>query len=58
MFDTAQKPLHGKTKIYQPDAMAFNSRYSLSQEAIDGLLTVIGSLLPEDHVLPKSMYEA
>jgi hypothetical protein len=22
------------------------------------LLTVIGSLLPDDHVLPKSMYEA
>jgi hypothetical protein len=28
------------------------------RDAFDGLLTVIGSLLPEDHVLPKSMYEA
>jgi hypothetical protein len=25
---------------------------------IDGFLTVIGSLLSDDHVLPKSMYEA
>jgi hypothetical protein len=38
--------------------MAFKSQYSMSQDAFDGLLTVIGSLLPEDHVLPKSMYEA
>ena len=30
----------------------------MSRDAFDGLLTVIGSLLPEDHVLPKSMYEA
>jgi hypothetical protein len=38
--------------------MAFKSQYSMSRDAFDGLLTVIGSLLPEDHVLPKSMYEA
>jgi hypothetical protein len=37
--------------------MAFKSQYNLSREAFDGLLTIIGSLLPEDHVLPKSMYE-
>jgi hypothetical protein len=30
----------------------------MSQDAFDGLLTVIGSLLSEDHVLPKFMYEA
>jgi hypothetical protein len=30
----------------------------MSRDACNGLLTVIGSLLPEDHVLPKSMYEA
>ena len=62
MFDAAQKPLHGKTKVSQLDAigriMAFKSQYSMSRDAFDGLLTVIGSLLPEDHVLPKSMYEA
>jgi hypothetical protein len=38
--------------------MAFKSQYSMSRDAFDGLLTVIGSLLPDDHVLPKSMYEA
>jgi hypothetical protein len=30
----------------------------MSRDAFDGLLTVIDSLLSEDHVLPKSMYEA
>jgi hypothetical protein len=30
----------------------------MSRDAFDGLLTVIGNLLPEDHVLLKSMYEA
>jgi hypothetical protein len=30
----------------------------MSPDAFDGLLTIIGSLLPEDHILPKSMYEA
>jgi hypothetical protein len=62
MFDTAQKPLHGQTKVSQLDAivrvMVFKSQYSMSRDAFDALLTVIGSLLPEDHVLPKSMYEA
>jgi hypothetical protein len=37
--------------------MAFKSQYIMSRDTFDGLLTVIGSLLPEDHVLP-SMYEA
>jgi hypothetical protein len=62
MFDTAQKPLHSQTKVSQLDVigrvMAFKSQYSMSRESFDGLLTVIGSLLLEDHVLPKSMYEA
>jgi hypothetical protein len=61
MFDTAQKPLHEHTKVSQLDAigrvMVFKSQNSMSRDAFDGLLTVIGSLLPEDHVLPKSMYE-
>jgi hypothetical protein len=38
--------------------MAFKSWYNMSRDAFDGLLTVIGSLLLDDHVLPKSMYEA
>jgi hypothetical protein len=62
MFDAAQKPLHGKTKVSQLDAighvMAFKSQYNMSRDAFDGLLAVIGSLLPKNHVLPKSMYEA
>jgi hypothetical protein len=62
MFDVAQKPLHGQTKVSQLDAigrvMAFKSQNNMSRDAFNGLLTVIGILLLEDHVLPKSMYEA
>jgi hypothetical protein len=45
MFDAAQKPRHGQTKVSQLDAighvMAFKSQYSMSRDAFDGLLTVI-----------------
>jgi hypothetical protein len=62
MSDAAQKPLHGHTEVSQLDAigcvMALKSQYNMSRDTFDGSLTVIGSLLPEDHVLPKSMYEA
>jgi hypothetical protein len=32
--------------------------YNMSRDTFDDLLMVIGSLLPEDHVRPKSMYKA
>ena len=38
--------------------MAVKSQFTLSRDAFDVMLTVIGSLLPEGHILPKSMYEA
>jgi hypothetical protein len=44
MFDVAHKPLHGKTIISQLDAigriMAYKSKYSMSRDAFDGLLTL------------------
>jgi hypothetical protein len=63
MFDVAQKLFYDKTKVSQLDViigciMAFKLQYSLSREPFNGLLTVIGSLLTEDHVLQNSMYEA
>ncbi|XP_072147892.1 uncharacterized protein [Setaria viridis] len=62
MLCAAQQPLHGHTKVSQLDAiarlMAVKSQFSLSRNAFDVILTVFGSLLPEDHILPKSMYEA
>ena len=62
MFAVAQKPLDGQTKVSQLDAigciMALKSQYSLSRDAFDGMLTVIGSLLPKGHLLPKSMHES
>ena len=38
--------------------MALKSQYSLSRDAFDGMLIVIGSLLPEGHLLPKSMHKS
>jgi hypothetical protein len=62
MFVVAQKPLHDQTKVSQLDAigrvMAFKSQYNMSRDAFDGLVTVIGNLFLEDHVLLKYMYEA
>ena len=62
MFTVAQKPLHGQTKVSQLDAieriMTLKSQYSLSHDAFDGMLTIIGSLLSEGHLLPKSMHES
>jgi hypothetical protein len=62
MLSSAQKPLHDHTKVSQLDgigrAMAFKAQYNLSREGFDSMLTLIGSLLPEGHALPKSMYES
>ena len=33
--------------------MAFKSQHNMSRDTFDSLLTVIGSLPPDDHVLPK-----
>jgi hypothetical protein len=38
--------------------MGFKSECSMSQEHFNSMLTVIGSLLPDGHILPKSMYES
>ena len=62
MLCAAQKPLHGHTKLSQLDGigrvMALKSQLSLSRDAFDTMLTVFGSMLPEGHILPKSMYES
>jgi len=62
MLDATQQPLHGHTKVSQLDAigrlMAMKSQFTLSRDAFDVMLQVICSMLPEGHILPKSMYEA
>jgi hypothetical protein len=62
MMDSAQKPLHDWTKVSQLDAigrlMGLKSELNLSREGFDKMLAVIGSLLSEGHILPKSMYES
>jgi len=62
MLEAAQKPLHGQTKVSQLDGigrlMALKSQFGLSRDAFDSMLTVFGSMLPENHILPKTMYQA
>ena len=62
MLSAAQQPLHRHSKVSQLDAiarlMAVKSQFSLSRDAFDVMLTVVGSLLLDGHILPKSMYEA
>ncbi|TVU49921.1 hypothetical protein EJB05_01263, partial [Eragrostis curvula] len=62
MLDAAQRPLHGHTNVYQLDAiarlMAVKSQFSMSHRNFDVMLTVIASMLPEGHNLPKNMYES
>jgi hypothetical protein len=38
--------------------MALKFELSLSRDGFDYILTVIGSLLLEGHILPKSVYES
>jgi len=62
MLEAAQKPLHGQTKVSQMDGigrlMALKSQFSLSRDAFDSMLPIFGSMLPEHHILPKTMYQA
>jgi hypothetical protein len=62
MLSSAQRPLHGHTKVSQLDAigrvMALKSRHSMSREHFDAMLTIIGTLLLAGHILPKNMYES
>jgi hypothetical protein len=58
----AQKPLHSLTEVTQLDAIArlmvFKSDRNLSRDGFDDLLTIIGSILPQGHLLTKNMYES
>ena len=62
MLAAARQPLHEHTKFSQLDAIArlmtVKFQFTLSHDAFDVMLTVLGSLFPEGHILPKSMYEA
>jgi len=60
MLSSAQRPLRGHTEVSQLDAigcvMALKSQYSMTREHFDGRLTIIATLLPMGHILPKNMY--
>jgi hypothetical protein len=61
MLSATGKPLHGHTQISKLDGisrlMALKSQFNLSQENFDEMLTVIGSILLANHLLPQNMYE-
>ena len=62
MMVSAQKPLHDRSTVSQLDAigrlMGLKSELNLSRPSFDKMLAVIGTLLLEGHILPKSMYES
>jgi len=62
MLESAQKPLHEKTMVTQLDAIsrliALKSQLGISRDGFDLVLTVVGTLLPKDHILPKNTYES
>ena len=62
MMDSAAKPLHAHSEVSQLDAisrlMGLKSDLNMSREGFDKVLAVVGTLLPKDHMLPKTMYEA
>lgn len=38
--------------------MVVKAQFALGRACFDVILAVIGTLLPEGHILPKSMYDA
>jgi hypothetical protein len=62
MLSLAQKLLHEKAMVSQLDAigrlMGLKSHYNMSRACFDGMLAVIGGLLPEGHILSSSFYES
>jgi hypothetical protein len=60
MMDSAQKPLHDRTKVSQLDAirrlMGLKSELNLSREGFDKMLAVIGSLLPVGVLTPIPLW--
>jgi hypothetical protein len=62
MLAAANQPLHEHTQISQLDAVtrlvAIKSHFSLSISCYDALISVLCTLLPDGHKLPKNLYEA
>ena len=58
----AQQPLYEGSECSKLDSMLklhnWRARFGISDNAFTDLLSSVGSLLPEDHVLPVNAYEA
>jgi hypothetical protein len=62
MLSSTQKPLHEHTDVYQLDGigrlMALKCKFCISRDGFNEMLVVIGTLLPKEHSLPQSSFEA
>jgi hypothetical protein len=62
MLDSAQRPLHDRTNVSQLDAigrvMGLKAELNLSREGFDNMLVVWSDMLPEQHIMPKNLYES
>ena len=62
MLESASKPLLEHTTISQLDAMGrvmgLKAELNLSREGFDKMLTVFGTMLPKNHILPPNLYES
>ena len=61
MLSSSREPLHNFTSVAQITAvarlMAIKSQHNLSIECIDKLLSLFDDVLPENHKMPKNLYE-
>ena len=61
MLSASKEPLHNLTSVARLTAvarlMAIKSQHSLSMECINKLLNLFDDVLPENHKMPKTLYE-
>jgi hypothetical protein len=61
MLSASKEPLHHLTSVARLTAvarlMAIKSQHSLSMECINKLLNLFDDVLPENHRMPKTLYE-
>ena len=61
MLSSSREPLHNFTSVAQITAVArlmtIKSQHNLSIECIDKLLSLFDDVLPENHKMPKNLYE-
>ena len=61
MLEASQEPLHNFTSVAQLTTvaclMAIKSQHNLGAECVNKLLNLFDDVLPENHKMPKTLYE-